>query len=220
MVAHSCGQTDRLKTSAGDLTDVYGHQQAKRALEIVAAGGHHLLMVGAPGSGKTMLARRLPGILPPLRREEAVDVTRIWSAAGLRDFDAGLTKVRPFRAPHHTASRSAAGRRRSGSATGGSEPGASWGVVLGRTAGVLTRRLGGPQTAHGGGASGHLSPLRYRGVSRGLYGSWGDEPLPLRILRASIGERASVRQAPSNAIERGSADQCWTESMLWSRYLR
>lgn len=91
----------------GDLIDVYGHQQAKRALEIAAAGGHHLLMVGAPGSGKTMLARRLPGLLPPLTRTEAVDVTRVWNAAGLRAYEAGLADRRPFRAPHHTASRSA-----------------------------------------------------------------------------------------------------------------
>jgi magnesium chelatase family protein len=90
-----------------DLIEVYGHCQAKRALEIAAAGGHHLLMVGSPGSGKTMLARRLPGILPPLSGEEAVDVMRVWSAAGLRDVNAGLVMRRPFRAPHHTASRTA-----------------------------------------------------------------------------------------------------------------
>jgi magnesium chelatase family protein len=90
-----------------DLAEVIGHHQAKRALEIVAAGGHHLLMVGSPGAGKTMLARRLAGILPPLTRQEAVDVTRIWSAAGLQGAQAGLAKDRPFRAPHHTASRAA-----------------------------------------------------------------------------------------------------------------
>jgi magnesium chelatase family protein len=92
---------------AFDLEEVMGQHQAKRALEIVAAGGHHLLMVGSPGAGKTMLARRLAGILPPLTREEAVDVTRVWSAAGLRDPSAGLAQERPFRAPHHTASRAA-----------------------------------------------------------------------------------------------------------------
>jgi magnesium chelatase family protein len=90
-----------------DLSDVIGHNQAKRALEIVAAGGHHLLMVGSPGAGKTMLARRLAGILPELSREEAVDVTRVWSAAGLRNGRSGLVDERPFRAPHHTASRAA-----------------------------------------------------------------------------------------------------------------
>ena len=90
-----------------DLADVVGNHQAKRALEIVAAGGHHLLMVGSPGAGKTMLARRLGGILPPLTREEAVDVTRVWNAAGLQNAQAGLATERPFRAPHHTASRAA-----------------------------------------------------------------------------------------------------------------
>ena len=88
-----------------DLAEVFGHNQAKRALEIVAAGGHHLLMVGSPGSGKTMLARRLVSILPPLGREEAVDVTRVWCVAGLRDVHGGLVRERPFRSPHHTASR-------------------------------------------------------------------------------------------------------------------
>ncbi len=90
-----------------DLTEVAGHHQAKRALEIVAAGGHHLLMVGSPGAGKTMLARRLAGILPPLSHEEAVEVTRVWSAAGFTAARSGLIKERPFRAPHHTASRAA-----------------------------------------------------------------------------------------------------------------
>jgi len=95
---------------AGEILDfdqVLGQHQAKRALEIVAAGGHHLLLVGSPGAGKTMLARRLPGILPGLTRDEAVDVTRVWSAAGLQATRAGLIKERPFRAPHHTASRAA-----------------------------------------------------------------------------------------------------------------
>ena len=90
-----------------DLADVAGHQAAKRALEIVAAGGHHLLMVGSPGAGKTMLARRLAGLLPALTREEAVDVTRIWSVAGLQGPESGMAWERPFRAPHHTASRAA-----------------------------------------------------------------------------------------------------------------
>jgi magnesium chelatase family protein len=87
---------------AADLSDVRGQQDAKRALEIAAAGGHNLLMVGPPGAGKTMLARRVPGILPPPTYEEAVEITRIHSVAGLSD--GALATRRPFRAPHHTIS--------------------------------------------------------------------------------------------------------------------
>ncbi len=89
-----------------DLADVRGQAAARRALEIAAAGGHHLLMVGPPGCGKTMLARRLPGILPPPDLEDAIEITAIHSAAGLL-VAPGLLRRRPFRAPHHTASAAA-----------------------------------------------------------------------------------------------------------------
>jgi magnesium chelatase family protein len=89
-----------------DLKDVKGQEQAKRALEIAAAGGHHLLMVGPPGSGKSMLAARLPGLLPPLDPAEALEVSMIHSVAGLLD-EGGLIRQRPYRAPHHTASAAA-----------------------------------------------------------------------------------------------------------------
>jgi magnesium chelatase family protein len=87
-----------------DLADVRGQHVARRALEIAAAGAHHLLLVGPPGCGKSMLAQRLPTILPDPTFEEALDVSRIHSAAGLLDATGGLVSRRPFRAPHHTVS--------------------------------------------------------------------------------------------------------------------
>lgn len=87
-----------------DLEEVRGQEQAKRALEVAAAGGHNLIFIGPPGSGKTMIARRLPSILPELDREEALDVTRVYSVAGLLPPGSSLLRRRPFRAPHHSTS--------------------------------------------------------------------------------------------------------------------
>ena len=87
-----------------DLSDVRGQGHVKRALEVAAAGGHNLLLLGPPGAGKTMLARRLPGILPPLSLPEALDVTKVHSVAGYLPPGASLVTTRPFRAPHHTVS--------------------------------------------------------------------------------------------------------------------
>ncbi|MDP2729484.1 MAG: YifB family Mg chelatase-like AAA ATPase [Dehalococcoidales bacterium] len=86
------------------LTDIKGQEHAKRALEIAAAGGHNLVMVGPPGSGKTMLSRSLPSILPTMRIEESLEVTRIYSVAGLLSSDTPLITQRPFRSPHYTIS--------------------------------------------------------------------------------------------------------------------
>ncbi|MGI1660675.1 YifB family Mg chelatase-like AAA ATPase [Palleronia sp. KMU-117] len=115
MVAHLTGRAPLAPATPGevrvdplvrDLRDVKGQERAKRALEIAAAGRHHLLLVGTPGSGKSMLAARLPGILPPLSAAEALETSMIHSLCGLLD-EGGISRSRPFRQPHHTASMAA-----------------------------------------------------------------------------------------------------------------
>ncbi|HEV2644235.1 MAG TPA: YifB family Mg chelatase-like AAA ATPase [Candidatus Elarobacter sp.] len=100
-------EENEVVAGAPDLADVRGQERARRALEIAAAGVHNLLLVGPPGIGKTMLARRLPGILPPLDDDAALEVTRIHSVAGVLRPGGGLVRIPPFRAPHHTASAAA-----------------------------------------------------------------------------------------------------------------
>ena len=117
LVAHLKGETplspaplwelEEEDLSAPDRQDVMGQENVKRALEIAAAGGHNLLLIGSPGSGKSMLSKRLPSILPDMTRREALESSAIWSVAGMTDPKHPLLTHRPFRAPHHTASAAA-----------------------------------------------------------------------------------------------------------------
>ncbi len=99
--------------AAPDFADVMGQPLARRAMVLAAAGGHNVLLIGAPGTGKSMLAKRLPGILPPLTREEAVETTKIYSIAGQMPKGRGLVTARPFRKPAPLRPACLAGRRRS-----------------------------------------------------------------------------------------------------------
>jgi len=96
-----------INSNSLDFSDVRGQENVKRALEIAASGGHNIILIGPPGSGKTMLARRIPGILPPMTSEESLETTKIHSVAGKIPRDFGLITRRPFRAPHHTLSEAA-----------------------------------------------------------------------------------------------------------------
>ncbi len=168
-----------------DLADVRGQLLARRALEVACAGGHNLLLVGPPGAGKTMMARRVAGILPPLTFDEALEVTSIHSVAGLLPSGSGLVG-RPAvqsTAPHHLER--GTGRRRFAATAGRSELVASWGALSGRTARVQPAR---PRSAAPAARRGSRHD-RARGENGGLpcplRPRRGHEPVPLWLFRRS-----------------------------------
>ena len=172
--------------AAPDFADVMGQPLARRAMVLAAAGGHNVLLIGAPGTGKSMLAKRLPGILPPLTREEAVETTKIYSIAGQLPKGRGLISARPFRSPHHSASAAAL---------------AEWcglrhhlparrvqscrlrRTVSGRAAGVFPGQSGSSAPAAGGRPD-HREPRgRQRHLPQPVPAGGRHEPLQVRLLR-------------------------------------
>ncbi len=183
-----------------DFADVRGQKGAKRALEIAAAGGHNVLMIGPPGSGKTMLARCLPGILPDMTLEEALEVTRIHSAAGTLAADAGLMAERPFRAPSH-GQRGGAGRRRHQRRAPAKSAWRTTACCSSTSCRSMTRRhAGSPAPAAGGwllSASSASAQAKY--PARAMLVA-AMNPCPLRQLRQRDAAPAAAPRRKSRAI--------------------
>ncbi len=194
--AHEPAEPD-LDDEPVDLADVRGLPRARRALEVAAAGGHHVLLTGPPGTGKTMLARRLPTISSPLDADEALEVTRIHSAAGHAPRH-GLARQRPFRAPHHTASTAAL-------VGGGSQPAPPRRSDAGTPRSVVPRRAGRVPAARArraapadrGARGADLAPGDVGRVPFRLPARRVLEPVPVRSWRAELRmHRDAARPVP------------------------
>ena len=190
-----------------DLSDLHGQAFARRALEVAAAGGHNLLMIGPPGAGKTMLARRLPGILPPLSFDESIEATTIHSVAGPaapRRRTAHRAAV--SRAASHDLGRRAR-RRRQHAASRRGQPGASRRVVPRRDAGVRSPRPRGAATADRGRAHHRVARAALGRLPGPLRPRRGDESVSLRLSRRQSASAAARRNRP-RAITTGCPVRC------------
>ena len=204
-----------------DLAEIKGQETAKRVLELAAAGGHNLLMIGPPGSGKSMLAARLPGLLPPLAADEALEATMVRSLAG-ETGDGKLSRRRSFRDPHHSATLAGAGRRRRAAASGRGVARPSRRAVPRRIAGVQPRHPGGPAPAAGERPRHRRAGPGPRDLSGALPARRGDESLPLwpshggepglrprpALRRRLSGQAVRPTARPHRPLHRRAAGRC------------
>ena len=199
-----------------DFSQVKGQEPVKRALEIAAAGGHNILMVGPPGSGKSMLAKRLPSILPDMTREEALEVTQIHSVLGLTDPERPLITRRPFRSPHPQHLRRGHVGRRGQPPPRRDLPGPQRRPLSGRAARVPEGRAGGPPPAPGGRAGTDLPGRRFGDLPQPVYAGVRHEPLPVRLVRPPLRPGAGAPRPTCRSTSPACPAPCWTASTcLW-----